>query len=77
MRVLVDSARFPLFPLPLRAVIVFNDWNGAERLNGWNDWNGPIPMMNAVIERLERFERLRFLVLTSPRHRLYVPQREA
>jgi len=22
-----------------------NGWNGVKRLNDWNDWNGPIPMI--------------------------------
>jgi len=26
--------------LELAAVFRLNDWNGAKRLNGWNDWNG-------------------------------------
>jgi hypothetical protein len=48
-----------------------NDLNGAKRLNDWNDWNGPIPVMNRakrwnvwngphelVSEALELLERL-------------------
>jgi hypothetical protein len=23
--------------------------NGARRLNGWNNWNGPIPVANDVV----------------------------
>ena len=26
--------------LELAAVFRLSDWNGAKRLNGWNDWNG-------------------------------------
>ena len=39
----------------VRVVFVFNDLNGAERLNVLNGLNGP--QYSLAIERLERFER--------------------
>ena len=35
-----------------------NDWNGVKRLNDWNVWNGPVPVMNGALA-IERLERVR------------------
>jgi hypothetical protein len=34
-------------------LIGFNDLNGAQRLNVWNDWNG-LQYFSIMVERLEQ-----------------------
>jgi hypothetical protein len=39
--------------LELAAVFRLNDWNGAKRLNGWNDWNG-LRLRERAFQRAKR-----------------------